>query len=390
MIRSTTRPDHSPAPHAARIAVVGAGPGGLVAARILQRRGLEVTVYDSDPGPDSRDQGGSLDLRVEDGQRALAEAGLLDRFFELARPEGQQMRQLDPFDGHVVVDLVPEPDEREKPEIDRAQLRTLLLDSVEDGTVRWGHRLDAVSTTSPGARTRTLRFTNGSTAECDLVVGADGAFSRVRRAVSEAEPHYTGVLFLEAWFDDVTRRHPWLDELVGGGAASSGDGRRGMFAQRSSGGHVRTYVMLGEPEDWLTRHGLTAGDTDGVRAALLNHFAGWHESLTRMLTDNDGPFVPRPVYALPVDHRWTHSGSLTLLGDAAHLMPPVGVGVNLAMLDACELAQALADHDTLDAAVRAYEATMWPRSAEMSALVGGMATDLLDGAAPPVEVTQHA
>ncbi|MGI3780479.1 MAG: FAD-dependent oxidoreductase, partial [Janthinobacterium lividum] len=379
MSTSVPSPAGSLAPRAARIAVVGAGPGGLVAARILQRQGLEVSVYDADAGPSSRDQGGSLDLRVEDGQRALAEAGLIERFHELARPEGQEMRHFDPISGEVVLDLVPAPHELEKPEIDRAQLRALLLDSVEAGTVRWGRRLVSVESADHQTAARRLCFADGPSVECDLVIGADGAFSRARRAVSDAVPRYTGLLFVEALFDEVSKRHAWLDELVGDGAAAGGDGRCAMFAQRSSGDHIRTYLMLDEPEDWLSRQGLTAEDTSCVREALLRHFAGWDPSLTRMITDNDGPFVPRPIYALPVGHRWAHSASLTLLGDAAHLMPPVGVGVNLAMLDACELAQALAASTTLDDAVRAYEATMWPRSEQMAALVDGVAAGLLQG-----------
>nr|WP_203549453.1 NAD(P)-binding protein [Actinospica acidiphila] len=120
-----------------RIAVVGAGPGGLACARILARHGITATVYDRDAGPDARDQGGSLDLHADNGQLALREAGLLEDFFRLARPEGQEMRQLDPS-GAVLFHHEPEPDERFKPEIDRRVLRDLLLGSLPPGTVRWG------------------------------------------------------------------------------------------------------------------------------------------------------------------------------------------------------------------------------------------------------------
>ncbi|MYS52446.1 NAD(P)-binding protein, partial [Streptomyces sp. SID6013] len=187
-----------------RIAVVGAGPGGLTCARILQRHGITVSVYDRDAGPDTRDQGGSLDLHADNGQIALREAGLLDDFFRLSRPEGQEMRQLDPS-GAVLFHHVPERDERFKPEIDRGRLRDLLLGSLHPGTVRWGHALRAVD--GPADGPRRLRFANGAVVDCDLVVGADGAWSAVRRALSGATPRYSGVSFLEAWFHDVPARH---------------------------------------------------------------------------------------------------------------------------------------------------------------------------------------
>ncbi|MGC0374301.1 FAD-dependent oxidoreductase [Streptomyces sp. SAI-229] len=373
----------TPAP---RIAVIGAGPGGLTCARILQRHGITVTVHDRDAGPDARDQGGTLDLHADNGQIALREAGLLEEFFELARPEGQEMRQLDPA-GTVLFHHVPEPDERFKPEIDRGQLRDLLLGSLRPGTVHWNHTLRDVG--GPAEGPRQLRFTDGTTVEADLVVGADGAWSTVRRAVSPATPQYSGVSFLEAWFHDVTTRHPDIAELVGQGGAAAADGDRGLFAQRNSGDHIRVYLIQRVPADWITADGLTPQDTDGIRARLLERYRDWSPRLRRLITDNDGPYVDRPIHALPVPHTWEHDPTVTLLGDAAHLMPPLGVGVNLALLDACELALALARHDTVGDAVRAYEKTMLPRSTETARLLDGAAADLLSTELPDFATADH-
>ncbi|MFG2891049.1 FAD-dependent oxidoreductase [Streptomyces sp. NPDC048248] len=364
----------SPTPARARIGIIGAGPGGLTCARILQRHGIAVTVYDRDPEVHSRNQGGSLDLHEDDGQLALREAGLLEEFFALARVEGQEMRQLDPA-GRLLDHHLPDEGETARPEIDRGQLRELLVRSLTAGTVQWGRTLESVR--GPANGPRTLTFTDGTAVEADLVIGADGAFSRVRTAVSPATPRYTGVSFLEAWFDDMEHAHPELSHLVGRGSTHIADGERGLFAQRNSGGHMRVYILQRVPVDWIAANGLHSEDTEGIRAHLLNEYAGWSPQTLRMITDNDGAYVDRPLFALPVPHTWEHSPSVALLGDAAHLMPPLGVGVNLAMLDACELALALARSATIDDAVHRYEKSMLPRSAEMAELLEGGAEHLL-------------
>jgi 2-polyprenyl-6-methoxyphenol hydroxylase-like FAD-dependent oxidoreductase len=369
----------SPSPHRARISVIGAGPGGLTCARILQRHGLAVTVHDRDPGPDARDQGGTLDLHADNGQIALREAGLLEEFFALARPEGQEMRQLNPA-GDVLFQHVPEDGELFKPEIDRGDLRDLLLGSLRPGTVRWGHALEAVGGSAGGPRR--LHFGDGTSAEADLVIGADGAFSRVRPAVSPAVPQYTGVSFLEAWFSDVETRHPDIAALVGPGSAAAADGERGMFAQRNAGDHIRVYLIRRVPADRTGAGAPAPDDTAGIRARLLTEYADWSPRLRRLISDNEGRYVNRPIFALPVPHTWEHDPAVTLLGDAAHLMPPLGVGVNLAMLDAAELALALVDSATVAEAVRRYESTMLPRSTETAKLLEGGAEQLLSDELP--------
>ncbi|MCM8549712.1 NAD(P)/FAD-dependent oxidoreductase [Streptomyces sp. STCH 565 A] len=366
---------NSPTPVNARISIIGAGPGGLTCARVLRQHGIAATVYDREPDAASRDQGGSLDLHEEDGQLALREAGLLAEFFALARTESQEERRIDPS-GRLLGHRLPDEGETARPEIDRGQLRDMLLRSLDEGAVRWGRTLASVG--GPAEGPRTLTFTDGSTVETDLVIGADGAFSRVRAAVSAAVPRYTGVGFLEAWFDDMEVAHPELSALVGKGSAHVSDGERGLFAQRSSGGHLRVYLMRRVPADWLAEGGLRPDDTDRIRARLLGEYAGWAPELLRMITDNDGPYVDRPLFALPVPHTWPHAPGLTLLGDAAHLMPPLGAGVNLAMLDAAELALALAGSATVEDAVRGYEEVMLPRSAEIAGMLDGGAGFLLE------------
>ncbi|MFF3728724.1 FAD-dependent oxidoreductase [Streptomyces erythrochromogenes] len=347
-----------------RIAVIGAGPGGLTCARILQRHAIPVTVYDLDASPAARDQGGTLDMHPDSGQYALRAAGLLDDFLAVARPEGQQMRMVG-GDGRIVFDgIPPEADTAEgNPEIDRGRLRSLLLDSLKPGTVRWANKLTRVEPVGDGVHR--LYFTDSTATDADLVIGADGAWSKVRSLLTNATPLYTGVTFVETGFNDVDTRHPRLAELTAAGTMMALHNRQGLIAQRNSGGHLRVYIAMRTEEDWHRRAGLDLTDTAGVRDALLDRFTGWSDHLLGFITDTDTGYTNRPLYALPVPHTWAHTPGLTLLGDAAHLMSPFsGMGANLAMLDGADLAQALIDNVTIDQAVNAYEEILLPRSVE--------------------------
>lgn len=347
--------------HAPRIAVVGAGLGGLACARVLQLHGRPVTVFEREASTGARPQGGSLDIHAGTGQVALRAADLLDRFRALARPESQEWRLLDPATAAVLPFAGPVHDE-DSPEIDRGQLRGLLLESLAEGTVRWDHAVAGVTPLGDG--TWRLLFDDGSTEEADLVVGADGAWSRIRPTLSDATPSYNGVTFIEAGFDDCDTRHPALAGIVGNGTMLASAGSRALLAQRNSNGHIRVYVAFRAPPNWQVAADVALDDTAAVRAHLLRMFEGWDESLLHLVRHNDGGFVSRPVFVLPAPHTWEHVPGITLLGDAAHLMPPVGLGANLAMLDGADLAHALIAESTIDDAVRGYESLMLPRSAQ--------------------------
>ncbi|MEV6240681.1 NAD(P)/FAD-dependent oxidoreductase [Lentzea sp. NPDC051838] len=318
-----------------RVAIAGAGLGGLTCARVLQLHGFEnVTVFERESSPEARQQGGTIDLHADSGQEAVRAAGLFDEWRALARFEGQEQRKVDPVTAELIEHEPPEGDFR--PEIDRGQLRQLLLDSLKPGTVSWGLGIDSVTSGS-------VTFLDGSTAEFDLVIGADGAWSRVRPAVSPAQPRYTGVMFVETRHDDDAE----LLDLTGQGTMVADDEGLMLWAQRNSGNHIRAYACMRAREDWKPSN-----------AELRELYADWHPSLRRFL---EGELIHRPLYALPVPHTWEHTPGVTLLGDAAHLMPPLGVGANLAMQDAADLALAIARDGVRDG-VRAYESVMLPRA----------------------------
>ncbi|MFF9787635.1 FAD-dependent oxidoreductase [Streptomyces nigrescens] len=232
--------------------------------------------------------------------------------------------------------------------------------SDRTGTVRWGHSVRAVTPLPHG--TARLHHHNHTTEDFDLVIGADGAWSRVRPALSDAQPSYAGVTLVEAHFGEVDHRHPGIARLVGRGTMSAKAGRRSLVLQRNSNGHVRAYINFRGPRDWHA--GVDLADTEAVRVRLLAQYQGWDESLLDILRDNEGGFINRPMFVLPVPHTWRRVPGITLLGDAAHLMPPAGVGANLALLDATELAQSVIGHSTIAEALDAYESVMLPRAAE--------------------------
>ncbi|MFF3543748.1 FAD-dependent oxidoreductase [Streptomyces platensis] len=362
----------------ARIAVVGAGLGGLALARILHLHGRSVTVFERDAATGARPQGGSLDIHGGTGQVALHAAGLLDRFRALARPEGQVWRVVDPVTATSLPISGPEHDD-DSPEIDRGQLRGLFLEALTEGTVRWGCAVTRATPLRDG--TWRLLLDDGTTEDADLVVGADGAWSRIRPALSDATPGYTGVTLVETGLDDCDTRHPALAHMVGNGTLLATAAGKALLAQRNSNGHIRVYATFRAPQNWQVAAGVDLDDAAAVRAHLLKMFDRWDENLLDLLRHHDGEFVNRPVFVLPAPHTWEHVPGITLLGDAAHLMPPVGLGANLAMLDGADLAQALVTESSIDDAVRAYEDLMLPRSARAAE----DCAEVLDDLIPPTD-----
>ncbi|MCX5251577.1 FAD-dependent monooxygenase [Streptomyces sp. NBC_00201] len=341
------------------VTIIGAGLGGLTLARVLHTHGIPVTVYEAEASPTARAQGGMLDIHDHSGQVALRAAGLIDEFRSLIL-DGRQATRVVAWDGTVLHD---EPDDGTggRPEVQRGQLRQLLLDSLPDGTVRWGRKVS--STCALGEGRGEVTFADGSTVVTSLLVGADGAWSRVRPLLSTATPEYVGRSFVETYLFDGDTRHPAAAKAVGDGAMFALAPGKGIQAHRESGGTLHTYVALSRPQDWFAAIDFT--DAAAATERIAQEFDGWAPELTALITESDTAPVLRLLNTLPTGHRWDRVPGVTLVGDAAHLAAPNGEGANLAMLDGAELGQALAAHpDDVEAALTEYEQAMFPRSTD--------------------------
>ena len=348
------------------VTIVGAGLGGLVLARVLHIHGVPATIYEAEPSAVARTQGGQLDIHEADGQRALAAAGLTEAFRAIIHEGGQASRVLDRHGAVLFADA--DDGTGGRPEVLRGDLRRILVDSLPTETIRWGMKLTRV--TSLGDGRHGLGFADGSTVVADLLVGADGAWSKVRPLLSDARPEYTGVTFVETYLHDIDARHPATARAAGGGALFALAPGQGIFAHREAGNVLHAYVALSRPADWIA--GIDFGDAGAATARIAAEFDGWAPELTALITDGGTTPVPRPLYTLPIGHRWDRVRGVTLIGDAAHLAPPAGEGANLAMLDGAELAEAIVAHPgDIDAALAVFEAAMFPRG-------GAAAADAVD------------
>ena len=340
------------------VTIVGAGLGGLTLARVLHVHGIPAMIYEAEPSVEARTQGGQLDIHEHNGQLALEAAGLTDEFRAIIHEGGEASRMLDQH-GMVLLDD-PDDGTAGRPEVLRGDLRRILLDSLPGEMIQWGRKVTNVQPLGNGRHE--LTFADGQAVTTSLLVGADGAWSKIRPLLSDAKPEYVGTTFIETYLYDADERHSAAAEAVGGGAMYALTPGKGIVAHREAGNILHTYVELNRPAEWIAGIDFSAAAA-AATARVAAEFDGWAPELTALITDGETAPIPRPIYTLPNGHRWDRVPGVTLLGDAAHLMPPAGEGANLAMFDGAELGKAIAAHpDDIEAALTAYEEALFPRS----------------------------
>lgn len=359
------------------ITIIGAGLGGLVLARVLHVHGIDAVIYEAEASPAARTQGGQLDIHEADGQAALAAAGLTAQFRELIHRGGEATVVRD-RDARLLLDL-PDDGDGGRPEVLRGALRRMLIDALPPGTIRWGHKVVAVRALGGGRHE--VAFADGGTAVTELLVGADGAWSKVRPLLTDARPQYFGITYVETYLHDVETRHPGVAELVGDGAMFALAPGRGISTHTEAGGIVHTYAQLTVDEGWAGR--IDWSDPAAARAAVLAEYDGWSRELTRLIGESDTPPVARPLFTLSPGLTWERTAGVTLVGDAAHVAPPAGEGANIALFDGAELARHIALHlGDVEAAVAAYEREMFVRAEASARDAEAIASMLLDERAP--------
>ncbi|MGZ4036904.1 MAG: FAD-dependent oxidoreductase [Bacteroidia bacterium] len=354
----------------AKIAIIGGGPGGLTLARLLQLRGANVNVYERDVNKDVRVQGGALDLHTESGLAALAKAGLMNEFKARYRPGAELVRVTDNqanihSDDHLHSTSYEFGHKNHRPEIDRGPLRDILMNSLKPGTVIWDSHITSVEKQKDGWK---LVFQNGNSIMADIVIGADGANSKIRPLVTDLKPLWTGITMLEGSVKSSEKTAPHIHALLKGGKIFAYGNEKTLIVSSKGDGSFGFAASWKSEEFWDKKSGIDFNDNKQVLAWFKKEFKEWGDVWQELFENESTLFIPRPQYCMPLDQTWNAQPDITLIGDAAHWMPPfAGEGVNMAMLDALQLSEALGNpaFSTVQNAIEHYETQMFRRFAKI-------------------------
>lgn len=354
-----------------KVAIVGGGPAGLTLARLLQLKGVEVKVYERSKDKSVPQQGATLDLHYGSGLKALREGGLIAEFKKNYRPGADRLTITDhqavvrfaESEEGIVQDLN---NEYARPEIDRGPLLDLLIASLQEGTMVWDAKFAELS---KDENVWQLLFENGTVAHADLVIAADGANSKVRKYITGIQRIYSGITVVVGNIYDAAVNAPHLWKLTNGGKVFAMGNEKTVVLSAKGEGSLSFYTGTKETEDWAKTSSIDFEDKEQVLAWFKQRFSEWSVDWQEVFLADQSYFIARPQYYFPLDQSWQTLPDLTMLGDAAHLMPPfAGEGVNQAMQDALELYEALCveNFSTVQKAIASFEKKMLVRASAVT------------------------
>jgi hypothetical protein len=265
-------------------------------------------VFEKDANRSARQRGGSLDLHPQSGQRALREAGLWEEFNRHARREAETLRIYSPAGERLLDESSGEggrgEEFQDRPEVDRRVLRDILLDSLKQDTVEWDSKLIDINTAADGKLN--LKFDNQKEHAFDIVVGSDGAWSKVRSKLTPQKALYSGIGGLECFITAADARKPDLAKRVGKGMCLTLGKERGIMAQTNSNG-IQVYAFACIPELWHTTSGIDFTAPEAKKQVTEALYSDWELEAKSLVLESDTETCARPLYMLPVDFEWQHN-----------------------------------------------------------------------------------